>query len=579
MNIRRVSLLALWLLGLAPVAALAQEREAAAPKWAAKAQKAIVSVLTYDKNNELLRSGTGVYVGGDGTAIADYALFRGAHSGVVVDQGGRRAPVERVLGADDAYGVVLFSVGVKKTPALPAASPARAGEGARVYALGFSKGRVATCPSATIEKKDVVEEKYAYYTLSPAFDDKYTGAALFAEDGSLLGLVQSPIGGRSYAMDAGFGKDLSIAAIQTKSASRALGNIFLRKGLPKTVEEALVYLYFKSRSADNEEYLDLLDLFVQTYPSNAEGYYRRATPLADLHRFDEADSDLQAYLRLADDKSAAHAKVAQVMYTKLLYQPEPKYDKWTYDLAIAHIDQAIGETQAVAGDGDAEARVLGYRLEKAQMLVAKKDYRAALAIYDEVNAGPHRAPATYYAASLAHEAAGDSLAVQIEMMDSALALFPAPVPKEAAGYVMRRGQLYAAAGKYRHAVLDYNQYCYLSNNKVNANFYYDRSQLEVKARMFQQALDDIGLAIQHAPQEPLYLVEKSAILLRVNMLDECVAAARQCLALDGEMPDAYRIMGYALIQKGEKAQARECLEKAVSLGDETARELIETYLK
>lgn len=158
-------------------------------------------------------------------------------------------------------------------------------------------------------------------------------------------------------------------------------------------------------------------------------------------------------------------------------------------------------------------------------------------------------------------------------------MFPEPMPEEAATYVMRRGQLKALQGHYRDAVLDYNQYCYLKNNKVSAVFYYERSQLEVQGRMYQQALDDLDLAIQHAPREPLYYVEKSALLLRVNELNQCIENALLTLRLDPNNSDAYRIMGYALILKGDKQGGRKNLERAVELGDETAQELIDKYAK
>ena len=45
------------------------------------------------------------------------------------------------------------------------------------------------------------------------------------------------------------------------------------------------------------------------------------------------------------------------------------------------------------------------------------------------------------------------------------------------------------------------------------------------------------------------------------------------------MADAYRIMGFAQIQKGEKEAALKNLQRAKELGDESAEEIIEKYLK
>ena len=187
-----------------------------------------------------------------------------------------------------------------------------------------------------------------------------------------------------------------------------------------------------------------------------------------------------------------------------------------------------------------------------------------------------RSPEIYYVSSFAHEGAGDSVSVMIAMMDSALAMFPTPMPGEAAQYVLRRGQLHSAAGHYRDAVNDYNQYCFLCNNQVNVSFYYDRAKLEDKARMYQQALDDLTTAIGMQPNVPTLYIEKCALLLKVNELDECINTAKQLLAFDAQNVDALRIMGYAQTQNGKKAEGKANLQKAVDLGDESAKEILKT---
>ncbi len=559
--------------------------EQPAPKWTAKACKAIVSVLTYDRNNELLHSGTGAFITPDGVGVSDYSVWRDAYSGAVVDQDGHRYEVERILGADDTYGVVRFRVsGAKKVSTLSAATSSTAAQGRSVLALTYGKSAPVSCPQAVIEKKDVVEDGFAYLTLSTAFPDKFTGAMLFTVEGDFVGIVQSPIAGKSYATDSRHATAIEVEALPKRTDAVALQNIHLRKGLPSAQEEALVYLYFQSRSADNDTYIDLLDLFVSTWPDCAEGYLRRATPLMDLQRFGEADRDLQTYLRLAADKGQAEANVANAIFSKLTYQHDVAYEPWTYDLALEHIEKALAENdrQMAAAATDSLRRAVGqtrygYQLQKAQILMAKPDTEAAVALYEQLASGPYRSPALLYAEAMARQQRGDSASVLIALLDSAVAMFPEPIPEEAATYIMRRGQLKALQGRYREAVLDYNQYCYLKNNKVSAVFYYERSQLEVQGRMYQQALDDLDQAIERAPREALYYVEKSALLLRVNELNSCIENAMLALRIDPDLSDAYRILGYALILKGDKAGGRKNLEKAVALGDESAQELIDKY--
>ena len=364
--------------------------------------------------------------------------------------------------------------------------------------------------------------------LSADLGTEAVGAPVFNESGELVGILQSAVGGKSYVMDIRYRDELKISAFMPTATQVALNGINIPKGLPDTKEESLVYTYFKSQSASNEEYGALIDRFIRTYPDNAEGYYRRATLRADLRQYDEAEADLQQYESLSENKSAAN------VYASTL---------------------------------------------RAQILSVKGDVGGALAIYDRLCAEGHQSPGVLYAISALRETRGDSLADILAPLDTAIASFGTPLPREAANYVLRRGQVLANNEKYREAVLDYNQYAYLMNSKVNALFYYERSQIEINAHMYQQAYDDIISAVTAAPNNVAYRVEKAVICLRVNHVDECIEACQSALALDPNQPDAYRILGYAQLQKGDKTSARQSLQRAIDLGDENAQKLMDTYLK
>lgn len=50
--------------------------QAQSPKWYKKAQKALLSIVTFDQNNQILASGNGFLVDDHGTALANYNLFK-----------------------------------------------------------------------------------------------------------------------------------------------------------------------------------------------------------------------------------------------------------------------------------------------------------------------------------------------------------------------------------------------------------------------------------------------------------------------------------------------------------------------
>ena len=78
------------------------------PKWANKAKKAVFSVITYNKDNQILNTGNGFYIDEQGTAVSDYSLFKGADHAVIVTADGKELPVKYIMGANDIYDVVKF---------------------------------------------------------------------------------------------------------------------------------------------------------------------------------------------------------------------------------------------------------------------------------------------------------------------------------------------------------------------------------------------------------------------------------------------------------------------------------------
>lgn len=550
----------------------------AQPKFAAKVKKGIVSVNTYDKQGDLLHQGMGFYVGANGEAVADYRVFKGAYKATVIDASGKQEEVDCIMGADDTYSMVRFRVKIKGnsiTPSVTSFQPMKS----TLFVLRVADGGKMESEQAAVSDTSMIQGKYVYYGLDKQVDSKMMGAPVFNEAGTLVGILHSTIGDKSYVLDIRFREVLQIEAIPNNSAAVALSNIFIPKALPETAEEALVYLYMKSRSTGNEEYMDMVNRFVASFPQNAEGYLRRATPLVDLLRFDEAESDLQKYLSMVEDKAAGNLNAASLIFDKLRLQPEPAYEKWNYSVVQQYVEKALSLNAAKPASDEQKAERLKGRLLKGQVLMESEDYEGAIALYEELLQEGDKNPAYLYAISMAREGRGDSIASVIEPIDSAIASFGEPMPRDAANFVIRRGQLLANSGKYREAVRDYNQYAYLLNNKISAVFLYERSQIEINARMFQQALDDLNRAVEMAPREPLYHVERAALTLRVGMLDDCIQSCQTAIRLNPDIIDAYRILGYAQLQKGDKANAQLNIQKAIDMGDETAKTLMETYFK
>ena len=255
------------------------------------------------------------------------------------------------------------------------------------------------------------------------------------------------------------------------------------------------------------------------------------------------------------------------MYQNLVYFPEKASQAWTYEKALDQIDQAVS----------ADPQQL-YMTQKAEILFISKRYDESYNTYREVLDKFSKTPEAFYGAARCKEMLNDSTAF-IALLDSAVATFSQPYLKEAAPYLFARAQALAGAGKYRQAVNDYNEYEKLMPAQVTGQFYYIRAQAEINGRLFQQAINDLDRAIAKNPEVFLFHSEKASLLVRVNLLDEAIEAANECIRLSPDASDGYLFLGLAQCLKNDKLQGVRNLLKAKDLGDPQADVLIEKYGK
>ncbi|MBO5250965.1 MAG: serine protease [Bacteroidaceae bacterium] len=558
----------LWMLACALFTQMAIAQET--PKWAANAKKAVFSIVTYDKDNNIKGTGNGFYIDTKGTALSDYSLFEGAERAVIINANGKELPVELILGANSMYDVVKFKTPTdKKQVSLKVASqPAKEGES--VYLLPYSTQKEATLQKGNILNVDSIGNNSFYYTLQMKTGEKMVSCPIMNVNGEVVGMIQknaSEESDESYAIAGNYGQSLAISALSFNDD--ALNKIGIKKALPDTEEQALVYLYMSSEQLDEKSYSTLLNDFIQQYPNNHEGYIRRATQYVygnDASQYPLADEDIKKAMELASNKEEAKFQVAKAIYTYTIsLEGKEGYSEWNYERALNIVREAI----------QANNQPIYSQLE-GDILYAQKKYADAYNCYDRVNKSPLASTATFYSAAKAKQfSEGSDINEVLALMDSAIVRLNKPYLSEAAPYFYERAELYTQAKKFREAVVDYNTFYKAVSGDVNALFYYQREQVEMQCRMYQQALDDINKAVELSADDEILWVEKGVVHLRVNQIDEAITALEKAVSLNAEYAAAYRMLGYCQAKKGMKKEAKANYEKAKALGDTVVEQLIE----
>ena len=535
-------------------------------KWVKKASKAVFTLKTFNADGSLIGSGNGFFITADGVAVSSYTPFSGAAKAVVIDAMGKEYEVKSIIGANDVYDIAKFRVDATKCQTLRTAPAAV--ENTSLWLLPYNAKNAYSCTAAKVKSVQKVQNDYDYYTLEATAPENTVGCPYLNANGEVVGIQQqssSDDNTTQYAVGAAFATGLKMTGLSLNDP--ALKATSIKKDLPDELDQAILTLYLASTLGNAQSFVGLVDDFIAKFPQAPDGYSYKAQIMAAQDNYPEADKYMKLAIDNATDKAEARYNYAKMMYQNLIYFYDSASHAWSYEQALEQAEQAVALDPQ-----------LPYLTQKAQLLFACKRYADSYAAFQDVIGKGGRTAECFYGAARCKEQLNDTTAC-LALLDSAVATFSKPYLKEAAPYIYARAQALAESGKYRLAVNDYNEYENLMISQVNSEFYYIRSQVEVKARLFQQALNDLDKAIDKSPDILLYRSEKASLQIRVHLLDQAIETASECIRLFPDSSDGYLFLGLAQCLNNNKAQGVANLLKAKQLGDAQADVLIEKYGK
>ena len=535
-----------------------------------KAAKSMFKLTTFDANGNLLHTGYGAFVDANGTCLATWEAFIGASKANIIDAQGRKYDVDCLIGANEIYNVSKFKVVVPEekkmaiTPITIAQTKIEAGNDSWFIEYDIKNPVIKKYQPSKVES---FQNDLPYYIYEQTAPDELAGSPFLNNNGELLGLMQ-PAKKRTdiYCPSAQYAMSMTVSGFTSKQATMRLTQ--MRVALPDNFDQAVVALFMNQGSNANDNILGMADEFISKFPTASEGYNSKALYLTDKGQFAEAAKVMEEGIEKCEKKDEPHFDYSKLIFNKLLYSTDSTFTDWTLDKAIAEVDAAMGVNPLPV-----------YNLHKGKILYTAKRYDEAYNIFLEVSKTNMRSAECFYNASLCLQANNAPKEKVVEMLDSAIACLPQPYKADAAPFLMIRGKYLDDNGMYRKAVADYNEYEKLMGKMLNGKFFYLKEQAELKAKLYQPALDDIDKAISLAPNEQLYYAEKAMLQVRVNKIDEGMATAQLCMSRFPDYGDGHAVYGLAQILKGKKKEGMSTLEKAKELGSDMAEPLIEKYSK
>ena len=511
---------------------------------AKKPHQAVVNLISYKADGTILASGYGFLLSVEGKTVVPYTLLEGAVCAEVIDAKGKRYPVSRLVGASSTYDLAVVTLEAKKPKFdffTVATDSVAVGQTLNLYTYTTSK---KAKPTAVETKVVTPYAGFHYYETTAANTLLNFGCPLLNEAGEVVGMVQRNVADSattSCAIDARFIDRLKITAASTFNSD--LRKIRIPKQLPADEEQALSYVLMLDVADSLLTHTAYQD-FNTAFPKNPEGYLNLANFFTAYGNYDQAQTYVNQAFEVSEKKDEVHYAFSKLLYT-FAKSGVPTYADWNAKKAAAEASAAYALNPMPL-----------YLQHMALCNYLDGDYQKALEGFEAVGKTEFATAETFYRASKCVEAMGGDTLRRIALLDSTIVRLPRPIPPRSAGYVMERANLYYELGEYRKAVADYNMYEEtLGAQNLTDRFYALRSQVELAARMYQQALDDMHFALRRNPKHYFYAQECARIYLLVGQYDNAVTYGKMSLELNPENPEIHRLLAFAYEKLGNAEAA------------------------
>ncbi|MBO7415982.1 MAG: tetratricopeptide repeat protein [Bacteroidaceae bacterium] len=537
---------------------------AKAPKWFKSARKAMFEIVAYDDDGRETARSHGFFTDSDGTGITGLSVLSGAAKAVTIDGQGITRPVEIILGADDTYDVVRFRVRTDKkfTALTPAAHGAAKDD--KVYILPSGSDPMET----SVKEIKAIAGDHRYYTLQTPWDIALLECPVMDSEGRVTGIVQRGSEGDTllYALESAYVTDIAIAALDRET--EAYQSLRIKTALPAEEDQALAYIMMSRGVKSMIECRQLHEQFLEQFPGSPDGMFAMGTFLileVDSTQYADGLAMIdKAIAAAADEKDRFHCDYANIILNALSRNIQHP-SEWTYDKALHEIDAAIAIKPEPV-----------YHQVRGNILYSMERYQEAYDSFVKVNNSDMASADTYLTSYYVSRNMAGSPELGIALLDSVLMKLGTPIPPRAAQVLLERALLKEEAGLNRDAVMDYNSYEQLAGSyNMNSTFYLNRHKVEIKARMYEQALQDIEKARSLSPRDSSLVLEHASLLLRIGQNDDALPLLEELSRAYPDVQDVQRLLGVCYMRREDKVKARRHLTIAKELGDELAAQLLE----
>lgn len=262
-------------------------------------EKAVFKVLTYDRNNKLLATGSGFFISSNGTGISNVHVFKDAYSAKIKLISGREINVQQVIDFDESFDLIKFKVEGTDFPFLTAYN-GKVEKGENVFTIGSPLGLESTVSTGIVSNVREFEGYGRVIQITAPISHGSSGGTVFNENGYLIGVT-------TFGITEGQSLNFAVDIKKIQQLKRTLN--------------ASIYTYATTFNADlfmlkglsamaNNEYQKAVDYFtkyINQKPKNDIGYLRRGNAYKELRDAKNAMADYNKCIELNPQNEIAYS--------------------------------------------------------------------------------------------------------------------------------------------------------------------------------------------------------------------------------------------------------------------------------
>jgi tetratricopeptide (TPR) repeat protein len=267
------------------------------PALVRMAKPAVVQLLCYDQDDQLVASGTGFFISPDGKLLTNYHVIADAQS-IIAKSDTRRYRLKRILIADEDHDVAELQFATDRVPYLTLGSSSYALQGERVLVIGNPEDLEGTVSDGIISA--FRGHRSMIQITAPISPGSSGSPVIDQESGEVIGIAE-------LVNKEGQNLNFAVSADTVRDAIAKDSSHAQEPSLEELVQEA-------SRRAwamlDKKDYVHAKGFFnriVLLQPDNPKAYCGRGIVHGWLKEYEAAINDFTKALQLKPDYAAAYA--------------------------------------------------------------------------------------------------------------------------------------------------------------------------------------------------------------------------------------------------------------------------------